>query len=153
MGTVGWGALVGGGYPIGPPTATGLGDLGLLDATFHAFTTALQGVVMAGVIVAPPSSPDAPAGRVRKILLRHPRFACGMAGDGYLTPIWEAILRGKISMEGLATLNHTLMKGIPSCCQVFGGRTHFRDPPTPGVGKKRVYVEPLPRPSLLWGGG
>ena len=28
-------------------------------------------------------------------------------------------------MEGLATLNQTLLRGIPSCRRVFGGRAHF----------------------------
>ena len=28
-------------------------------------------------------------------------------------------------MEGLSTLNHYLMLGLPSCCRVFGGRAHF----------------------------
>ena len=29
--------------------------------------------------------------------------------------------------EGLATLNQALMRGMRSCCQVFGGRAHFSD--------------------------
>ena len=28
-------------------------------------------------------------------------------------------------MEGLATLNYALMRGLPSCCRIFGGRAHF----------------------------
>ena len=28
-------------------------------------------------------------------------------------------------MDGIATLNQALMRGLPSCRQIFGGRAHF----------------------------
>ena len=31
----------------------------------------------------------------------------------------------KGTMEGLTTLNQTLLRGLPSYCKVFGGRAHF----------------------------
>ena len=33
--------------------------------------------------------------------------------------------QGQGKMEGLATLNQALMRGVPSCRRVFGGRAHF----------------------------
>ena len=53
------------------------------------------------------------------------RFACGVAGYNYLPPLWEAVALGRGKTEGLATLNQALMRGLPSCRQVFGGRAHF----------------------------
>ena len=43
--------------------------------------------------------------------------------DLYL--IWEDVARSKRRVEGLATLNHVLLRGIPSYQRVFLGRTHF----------------------------
>ena len=54
------------------------------------------------------------------------RFACGVGGEADLTPIWEEVARVKGRMEGLYTLNQTLLRGIPSCRRVFGGRANFR---------------------------
>ena len=48
-----------------------------------------------------------------------------MAVDGDLPTIFEAVARGKGRMEGLATLNQDLMRGLSSCLQVFGGRAYF----------------------------
>ena len=48
-----------------------------------------------------------------------------MAADGDHPSIWEAVARGKVRMEGRATLNKALKRGPPSCCQVFGGRANF----------------------------
>ena len=48
-----------------------------------------------------------------------------MAVDADLPSIWEEEARAKGRMEGLATLNQTLLRGIPSCRRVFGGRAHF----------------------------
>ena len=48
-----------------------------------------------------------------------------MAVDGNLPTIWEAVARGKGRIEGLATLNQDPMRGLPSCCHIFGGRAHF----------------------------
>ena len=55
----------------------------------------------------------------------HIHFACGVAVDVELPPIWEAVAQGKEKMEGLATLNQALMRGLHSCCRIFGGRDHF----------------------------
>ena len=158
MGPVGWGAQGGGWYPSGPPPLVGLGSQGLSDATIYAFTAALQGVVAEGVTAALPSHYlAAPAGMDATLLLLHLRFTCRVAGDGDLSPIWEAVARGKINMEGLETLKQTLMRGLPSCIQVFGGGEGGGValqslPPPPITGQERVTVEPLLRPSLLWEG-
>ena len=45
--------------------------------------------------------------------------------DVDLSPIWEAVAWGRGNMEGLAILNQVLMRGLPSCRRVFGGRAHF----------------------------
>ena len=55
MGHVRWGALVGRGYPSGPPQTMGLGDLVLSDPTIHDFAAALQVVVVEGVVASLPS--------------------------------------------------------------------------------------------------
>ena len=90
--------------------------LRLLDTMVHTFASALQGVVAVGVGAALPSpSPSAPLGRVAVISLLHLRFACGVAGDSDLPPIWEEVARTKGRIEGLATLNQTLLRGILSC--------------------------------------
>ena len=73
-----------------------MGPLGLSDAAIHAFTDAMQKVVAAGMVVGIPyPSQAAPVGRVTTIALLHLRFSCGVAGDGDLPPVWEAVDRGK----------------------------------------------------------
>ena len=52
-------------------------------------------------------------------------FVCGVAVDGDLPTICEAVARGKGRIEGIAKLNQSLMRGLSSCCQVFRGRAHF----------------------------
>ena len=55
-----------------PTPYTGLVDLGLLDSALHDFTSALQGVVAAGVssaVTSPPQS--APVGKVATLYLLH----------------------------------------------------------------------------------
>ena len=100
--------------------------LGILYAAVQAFVAALQVVVTVGVGVALPSpSPITPSGRVADLSLLHLRFACGVAVDAYHPPIWEELSLVKGRMEGLATLNQTLLKGLPSCWRVFGGRLHL----------------------------
>ena len=60
------------GYHIVPPPATGLGALGLLDATIHAFAAALQEVVLLVVVAALPCpSPSAPEFKVAIVLILH----------------------------------------------------------------------------------
>ena len=66
-----------------------------------------------------------PAGKVATPSLLHLRIACGVEVDGNLPPIWEAVARGKGRMEGLDTLNQALIRGLTSCCRIFGGRAHF----------------------------
>ena len=47
-------------------------------------------------------------------------------GSGwYFPPIWESVAHRKGRIERLATLNQSLMQGLPSCFWVFGGRYHF----------------------------
>ena len=100
--------------------------LGISDTTVRTITSALQGVVAARVGADLPSpSPSASSGRVADLSLLHLRFACGVAGDLDLSPIWEEVARAKGRMEGLATFNQTLLRGIPCCRRVFGGRAHF----------------------------
>ena len=75
-----------------PPPDTGLVDLGLSDSSLHAFSAALHGVVAAGVSAAVPSpSPSAPTGKFAKLSLLHFQFACRVAVDGDLPPIWEEV--------------------------------------------------------------
>ena len=71
MGHGGWGAHGGGGHPSVPPQVTGLGDLGLSNATVHAFKAVLQGVVDTGVRVylTYPPPPTIPAGRITSLSL------------------------------------------------------------------------------------
>ena len=109
-----------------PPLATGLADLCLSESALHAFAVTMQGVVAAEVSAAgPPPAPSGPTGKVATLSLLHLRFACGVSVDGDLHPIWEAFAQGKGRMDGLDTLNQSLMWGLPSCCRVFRGRAHF----------------------------
>ena len=98
----------------------------LLDTTLQAFEATLQGVVTAGVVLSLSyPSPAAPVGKIAHLSLLHLRFACGVAGDSYLLPIRDAVAQGKGKTEGMFTLNQALMRGMPSCQRVFGGRAHF----------------------------
>ena len=73
----------------------GLAALGLSDATLQAFAAALQGVVTARLFSALPCpSPAAPGGKVAPLSLLHLCFACGVAGDSDLPPLWEAVALG-----------------------------------------------------------
>ena len=94
--------------------ATGLADLDLSNSSLHAFTAALQGVAVAGVSATVPSpAPSAPTGKVATLSLLYIRFTCGVAVDGGLPCIWEVVTRGKGWIEGIATLNQFLMRGLP----------------------------------------
>ena len=62
----------------------------------------------------PPPYPSDPTVKFATFSLLHLRFACGMAVDEDLPPIWEAVARGKGRVEGIATLNQDLMKGLLS---------------------------------------
>ena len=107
------------GYPILPLPSTGMGALGLSYAI-------IQEVVETGVVVTLPSpSPAVPAERVATLLLLHVRFMCGVARDRDLPPVWEAVATEKIRTEELENLNQTLMRGVPSCHRVFGGRAQY----------------------------
>ena len=86
----------------------------------------MQGVLTAGVVLALPSpSPSAPRGKMARLSLLYLHFAYGVVGDDDLPPLWEAVTLGQGKTEGLATLNQALMRGLPSCRRVFGGRAHF----------------------------
>ena len=92
----------------------------------HALAAALQGVVANGVAAALPSlAPSGPTGKVATLSLLHLRFVCRVAADVDLPPIWESVARGRGKMDGLATLNQALMRGLPSCRRIFRGRAHF----------------------------
>ena len=55
----------------------------------------LRGVVTAGIVLALPSPYPATLGvKVACLYLLHLRFACGVAGNSDLTPIWEAVAQG-----------------------------------------------------------
>ena len=135
--------------------ATGLADLCLSDFALHSFAAALQGVATEGVTAAFPSPAlSGPTGKVATLSLLHLRFAYGVAVDVNLPPIWESVARGRGKMDGLATLNQALMRGLPYCCRIIGGRAHFSASPPPArFCKKREPVEPLPRPRVYRGGG
>ena len=66
-----------------------------------------------------------PAGRVTTILLMGLHFMCGVAGGGYLDPIWEKAARAKGRTEFMVTLNQVLLRGILSCWGVFEEEAHF----------------------------
>ena len=86
----------------------------------------MQGMVANGVAAALPfPAPSGPTGKVATLSLLHLHFVCGMAADVDLPPIWESVARGRGKMDGLATLNQALMKGLPSCRRIFEGRSHF----------------------------
>ena len=59
------------------------------------------------------------------LLLLHLLFTCGVAGYAGILPIWEEVSRVRGRTEGLSTLNQTILRVIPSCWRVFGGRAHF----------------------------
>ena len=61
------------------------------------------------------------------------------------------ILAGKT--EGLATLNQALMRGLPSCWRVFGGRAHFSASlPLLALIKNVLLMNPSQDPACAWGG-
>ena len=130
----GWGLQCGGRNPTEPPPEMGLAAPGLPNASIHTSTADLQEVTEMGAGAALPSpSPAAPTTKVATLSLLHLFFVCGVTGDGGLPPIWEAVARGRGSMEGLENLNQTLMWVLPSCCRLFGGRDHFSAPPLPAI--------------------
>ena len=57
--------------------------------------------------------------------LLHLRFVCGVSADVDLPPILELVARGQGKMDGHATLNQALMRGLSSCRRIFRGRAHF----------------------------
>ena len=127
--------------------------MGLTESAVHALAVSLLGVVANGVAAALPSpAPSGPTGKVATLSLLHLRFVCRVAADVDLPPIWELVARGRGKMDGLATLNQALMRGLPSCCRIFGGSAHFSASPPPArVCQKRELAEPLPRPCLHGG--
>ena len=128
---------------------------GLLDATLQAFAAALQGVVTSGIVSALPSPlPSAPGGKVACISLLHLSFACGVAGDSELPPIWDAVALGRGKAEELAMLNQSLIRGLTSCGRVFEGRAHFSASlPLLALVKNVLLMNPSLDPSCDGGGG
>ena len=116
IGQGGWVTQGGSGYHTVPLLSPGLAVLGISEVAVDAFTSAMQRVValVAGADL-PSPSPVANSGSFAVLLLLHPRFAWGVAGDVDLTPIWEEVYQVKGITEGLATLNQTLLRGIPYC--------------------------------------
>ena len=113
MGPGEWGTKGGSVYPIGPLPAQGLEALCISDAVVHAFASALQVVVMRGLVVALPSpSPAASSVRVTALSLLYLRFEYGLMGDANLPLIWEDVGRTKRRIEGINTLNQTILRGI-----------------------------------------
>ena len=73
-----WVSQGGGSYHSGPPQAPGLGDFGVSNTSVHAFTSILQGVLVAGMGADLPSpSPTTPSGRFTALSLLHLCVACG----------------------------------------------------------------------------
>ena len=115
---------------MSPPPATGLAALSISDSALHAFPAALQGMLAAGVSAAVPSPYlSNPTGKVATLSLLHLHLTCRVIVYGDLPPIWEVVTRGKGRMEGISTLNQALMRGLTSCCQIFGARDHFSSLP------------------------
>ena len=111
---------------MGPTPSTGLAYLCLSGSTLRAFAAALHAVVASEDSMTVPSpAPYAPTGKVATLSLLYLRFACDVAVDGDLPPIWEAVSQGKGMLEGLATLNQALIRGLQSCRQVFGRKYNF----------------------------
>ena len=117
---------MGGGQPVRLPPPTGLAALGLSNSALHAFVAAMKVVVAAGVSAPVPSpAPSVPTRKVATLPLLHLRFSYRLALDGDLPPICEAANQVKKRVEGSATLNQALTRGLPFCCWVFGKRAHF----------------------------
>ena len=88
-----------------------------------------------------------------RLSVLHLRFACGVAGDNDLPPLWEAVALGRGKTEGLANLNQALMRGLPSCRRVFGGRAHFSASlPLLALVKNVLLMNPSLDPACAGGG-
>ena len=62
--------------------------------------------------------------------------------------------QGQVKTEGLATLNQALMRGLPSCRRVFGGRAYFSASlPLHALVKKYSLVKPSLDAACPGGGG
>ena len=87
MGAGGWDSQGVRGNPTSPLPLLGLVSLGIFDVTIHAFASAFQRVMAAGVGVALTESlPVAPSGRFAALLLLDLRLTCGVMGDANLPP-------------------------------------------------------------------
>ena len=95
-----------------------------------------------------------PTGKVVTLSLLHLRFACGVAVDVDLPPTWESVARGRGKMERIATLNQAPLRGLPSCCRIFGGRVHFSAfSPLLAFVKNVSLLNPSLDPACTGGGG
>ena len=102
----------------------------------------------------PSPAPAAPVEKVSCLSLMHLRFACGVAGDTNLPPIWDAVSQGQGKTEGLATLNQPLMRGLLSFRRVFGRRAHSSAPlPLLDFVRNVSLMNPSLNPSCNGGGG
>ena len=79
----------------------GLAALGLLEYAIHAIAADLKDMVVDGVSAEVPSpAPSALTGKVATLSLLRLRFSSGVAVDGGLPPILEAVVRVKRSDGG-----------------------------------------------------
>ena len=68
-------------------------------------------------------------------------------------PIWDSVTWGRGNMDGLATLNQALMRGLSSCCRIFEGRAHFSTSPPLLVFENNVsLLNPYLDPACTGGG-
>ena len=87
--------------------------MGLSNAAIHTCSSALQRVVTTEELAVNPSpSQSTPEERVITLTLLHLRFAYRVTGYGDLPPKWEAVVREKVNIKGLATLNQNVMRGL-----------------------------------------
>ena len=69
-------------------------------------------------------------------------------------PFGTRFAGGKGRTEGISTLNQALARGLPSCCQVFGGRANFNSSlPLLAFVKNVSLLNPSLNPSCKGGVG
>ena len=99
---------------MGLPPALGPAAFGIMDVLVKTLAAALKGVLVERVGVSHlDPSPAMTAVRVADLSLMQPFFACRVAGDGVLVPIWEEVARSKRMADGLVILNQALLWVLP----------------------------------------